>query len=63
MLVENRGTLAHRCGALWSLSAGVSAAVVVLIAAGLRLEASAAPDKKPKASSPRTAWKRPTSTS
>jgi beta-lactamase regulating signal transducer with metallopeptidase domain/uncharacterized GH25 family protein len=48
MLVENRGPMAHRCGMCWSLSATALATILVVIAAGLRLEAApASGDDKP----------------
>ncbi len=40
MLVQDHEPLAHRCRALWSVAAAVSAAVVIVIASGLRLDAA-----------------------
>jgi len=49
MLVQDREPLAHRCRALWSAAAAISAVVVMLVAAGLRLDAApAAADSKPQ---------------
>jgi hypothetical protein len=47
MLVQDHEPLARRCRALWSVAAAVSAAVVIVIASGLRLDAAACPDDKP----------------
>jgi beta-lactamase regulating signal transducer with metallopeptidase domain len=49
MLVQDHKPLEHRCRALWSLAAGVSAAVVIVVASGLRLDgAPAGQEAKPK---------------
>jgi len=49
MLVQDHEPLEHRCRALWSLAAAVSAAVVMVVASGLRLDAApAAQEPKPK---------------
>jgi len=49
MLVQDHEPLAHRCRAHWSLAAAVSAAVVMLVVSGLRLDAApAAADSKPQ---------------
>jgi hypothetical protein len=41
MLVQDHEPLEHRCRMLWSLAALVSAVVVIVVAAGLRLDAAA----------------------
>jgi len=49
MLVQDHEPLERRCRRLWSLAAAVSAAVVMVIASGLRLDAApAAQGPKPK---------------
>jgi beta-lactamase regulating signal transducer with metallopeptidase domain len=51
MLVGEHKPLEHRCRALWSLAAGASAAAVIVIASGLRLDGASAPagqESKPK---------------
>ncbi|MGO9921617.1 MAG: M56 family metallopeptidase [Isosphaeraceae bacterium] len=40
MLIQDHEPLAHRCRALWSVAAAVSAAVVMVAASGLRLDAA-----------------------
>ena len=40
MLVQDHEPLEHRCRTLWSLAAAVSAAVVMVVASGLRLDAA-----------------------
>jgi beta-lactamase regulating signal transducer with metallopeptidase domain len=50
MLVENRGPLARRCGMIWSVSVAIAAAALLVVAAGLRLEAAAPPDHSDKPS-------------
>jgi len=49
MLVQDHEPLAHRCRALWSVAAALSAAVVMVAASGLRLDAAAPPIDKPTA--------------
>ena len=49
MLVQDHEPLEHRCRTLWSLAAAVSAAVVMVVVSGLRLDAApAAQGRKPK---------------
>jgi len=49
MLVQDHEPLEHRCRTLWSLAAAVSAAVVMVVVSGLRLDAApAAQGPKPK---------------
>ena len=43
MLVQDHEPLEHRCRTIWSLGAAVSAAVVMVVASGLRLDAAPAP--------------------
>ncbi len=49
MLVQNREPLEERCRAAWSVSATAVAAVVMVAASGLRLDAAPPPDDKPAA--------------
>jgi beta-lactamase regulating signal transducer with metallopeptidase domain len=49
MLVQDHEPLEHRCRALWSLAAVVSAAALTFVASGLRLDAAAPRDDKPAA--------------
>ena len=46
MLVHNHEPLEQRCHALWSLAAFVSAAIVMVVAAGLRLDAAPSPERE-----------------
>ncbi|MFI5459455.1 MAG: M56 family metallopeptidase [Isosphaerales bacterium] len=49
MLVQDHEPLEHRCRTLWSLAAAMSAAIVMVVASGLRLDAApAAEGQKPK---------------
>jgi beta-lactamase regulating signal transducer with metallopeptidase domain len=49
MLVQDHEPLEHRCRTLWSLAAAVSAAIVMVVASGLKLDAaSAAQSSKPQ---------------
>ncbi len=48
MLVSDHEPLAHRCRALWSVAATVLAAVVMVVASGLRLDAAPPADSKPQ---------------
>ena len=43
MLVGDHEPLEHRCRTIWSLAAAVAAAVVMVVASGLRLDASLSP--------------------
>ena len=49
MLVKDREPLEHRCRTLWSVAAASAAAVVIVAASGLRLDAAAPRDDKPGA--------------
>jgi beta-lactamase regulating signal transducer with metallopeptidase domain len=49
MLVKDREPLEHRCRTTWSLTAATTTAAVIIIASGLRLDASAAPVDEPPA--------------
>lgn len=56
MLVRDHEPLEHRCRKLWSLAAAVSAAAVIAVASGLRLDAASAPQQeqpKPKVEAPK----------
>jgi beta-lactamase regulating signal transducer with metallopeptidase domain len=49
MLVQDHHPLEHRCRAFWSLAAAASAAAVIVVASGLRLDgAQSGQDAKPK---------------
>jgi hypothetical protein len=57
MLVGDHEPLAHRCRAIWSVAAALSAAVVIVVASGLRLDA--APAAAEKSSTPAPAQDKP----
>ncbi len=50
MLVQDHEPLEHQCRALWTTAAAVSAALLMVVASGLRLDAAAPSDDKPAAS-------------
>ena len=43
MLVQDHEPLEHRCRTLWSLAAGAAAAIVMIVASGLSLDAAPPP--------------------
>jgi beta-lactamase regulating signal transducer with metallopeptidase domain len=52
MLVEDHEPLEHRCRTFWSLGAAVSAAVVMVVASGFRLNAAGPPEAKDPSKGP-----------